>query len=179
MKSLSLFIFILISNSLFSQATASAEFSVTVHFEKDIPVENLHVYYYTNAGNTIQSINIKIDKTNNSVNLSGTNSFVIPVKFPTLFFSYTDKVKLHELKDEKIERNNIFYLAVGYGITSYNENMGKTIQFSKEKPNILITLKNENGKRLYDIQNFNSWEIGKNQYLLENLDLSNSAVRLK
>lgn len=71
--------------------------------------------------------------------MSGRNSFVIPVNFPTLFFLYTDKVKLQELSDEKIERNNVFYLAKGLGITSYNENINHIVRFSMEKPNILIT----------------------------------------
>jgi len=179
MKNIILFIFILFSKFLFSQATDSAGFNLTINFEKDIPVENLQVYCYTKAGNTIQAINIKIDKTSNSINLSGTNSFVIPVNFPTLFFLYTDKAKLHELSDEKIERNNVFYLATGFGITSYNENINHIVRFSKEKPNILITLKNKNGQRLYEVQNFDFWEIGTNQYLKENLNLSNSTLRLK
>jgi hypothetical protein len=178
MKNLILFTLILCSKLLFSQASGSANFSLNINFEKNIPVDQLEIFCYSKNGNTIESVEIKIDKANNSVNIIGRNHFVIPVSFPTLYFSYVDKTKLNQHSKQETERKNIFYLVTGLGIRSYDENINQIIKFSKEKPNVLITSKNENGKMIYKVENLNSWDINTYQYLKENLNISNSALKL-
>lgn len=177
MKKLIVFLFIFCSKLFFAQASSSAQFNLTIYFEKNIPVEKLQAYCYTKAGNTIKAIDVKVDKENNSVILTGTNHFVIPVSFPILYFSYTDKVKINDQTKQELERNNIFYLVSGFSISSYAEDKNRIIQFSKEKPNILITSKIENGKEILDIENFKDWDINS-QHFKEYLDTSNTSLKL-
>ncbi|WP_426277266.1 hypothetical protein ACN9MN_17910 [Chryseobacterium sp. S-02] len=177
MKNLIVLIVILFSKLLFSQASASAQFNLTIYFEKDIPVEKLQTYCYSKAGNAIKTVEVKIDKENNSIILTGTNHFVIPVSFPVLYFSYTDKVRINDQTKQELERNNIFYLVSGFSISSYDEDKNRIIKFSKEKPNILITSKIENGKKILNIENFKDWDVN-HQHFKENLDISNTSLKL-
>lgn len=177
MKKLILLIVFLFSELLFSQASGSSNFSLHIDFEKNIPVDRLEVFCYTKAGNTLEFVNVKIDKANNSMSITGTNHFVIPVKFPTLYFSYIDKTELNGNSKQVIERKNSFYLVTGPGIESYSNNNGKKIRFSKELPNILITSKYEDKETSYRIEYFSA-DSNINRYFNENLEISNSALKL-
>ena len=176
MKNLILFIFILFSKLLFSQASGSADFSLNINFDKKIPVDQLLVFCYTKSGNRIESVELKVDKVNNSINISGRNDFIIPVSFPILYFLYTEKVKIDEHSNQELEKNNIFYLVTGFGIKSYNKNINHIIKFSKEEPNILITSKNENGNQSFHIENFEKNTI--NQDFQEAMKVSNTSLKL-
>lgn len=178
MKNLVLFIFILFSKLFFAQASGSANFSLKIDFEKNIPVDQLEIFCNIKDGNTLKSVEVKIDKANNSIIISGINHFIIPVNFPTLSFSYTDKSKLNEYSEQIIERKHIFYLVTGYGITSYSNNNGQNIRFSKELPNVLITSEYQDKNKLYRIQYFTP-DCNIYNYFDGNLEISNSVLKLK
>lgn len=177
MKKLTVLIVILFSTLLFSQASGRSNFSFNIDFEKNIPVDRLEVFCYTKAGNTLESVNVKIDKANNSMSITGTNHFIIPVNFPTLYFSYSDKAELNGDSKQVIERKNSFYLVTGPGIESYSNNNGKKIRFSKELPNILITSKYDDRETSYRIEYFGP-DSNINRYFNENLQISNSTLKL-
>ncbi len=177
MKNLILLIVILFSKLFFAQASGSANFSLKIDFEKNIPVDQLEIFCDIKAGNTLKSVEVKIDKAYNSVSISGVNHFVIPVNFPTLYFSYIDKTKLNGHSEQVIERKNIFYLVTGQGIMSYDNNNGQNIRFSKELPNILITSNYQNKKDSYRIQYFTP-DSNLYNYFDGNLEITNSVLKL-
>ncbi|SDM27364.1 hypothetical protein [Chryseobacterium taihuense] len=177
MKNLVLFILILFSKLFFAQASATANFSLKIDFEENIPVDQLEIFYNVKAGNTLKSVEVKIDKANNSVSINGINHFIIPINFPTLSFSYTDKTNLDGYSDQIIERKHIFYLVTGPGITSYSNNNGQNIRFSKELSNVLITSEYKDKNKLYRIQYFTP-DNNIYNYFNGNLEISNSVLKL-
>lgn len=177
MKNLILLTGIFFSKLFLAQASGIANFSLKIDFEKNIPVDQLEIFSNIKAGNTLKSVEVKIDKANNSVSISGVNHFIIPVNFPTLSFLYTEKTKLNEYSEQVMERKNIFYLVTGNGITSYSSNNGQNIRFSKELPNVLITSEYQDKDKLYRIQYF-SPDNNISHYFNENLEISNSVLKL-
>ena len=173
MKNIFLFTSFFFSKLLFSQAAISENFSLTINFEKNIPIKRLEAYYYNKPNNYIYSFEIKTNDFDNSITIKGKNHFIVDVKFPTIYFIYTDN------SNQELERKNIFYLVTGEGISSYNENINQIIKFSTEKPNILVSAENVNGKLIYQIENYTSNDIKYSNDLRENLNITNSSIRLK
>lgn len=139
--------FILLSTMVFGQKFVSADFSFKVKFEKEIPIEELEVSYFTKSTNYLTEIRYKHNISKNEIEIFGNHSYVNGSQFPTIVFSqkekklfYTDTFREANKEDRNIQ--NLFYLIIE---KDKIENLNKEIKFSKEYPNIIITFKNENG----------------------------------
>lgn len=139
--------YILLSTMVCGQTFVSADFSFKVKFEKDIPVEELEISYFTKYNNDLTEIRYKHNISKNEIEIFGNHIYVDGTQFPTILFSqkekklfYTDTFR--EANKEERNTQNLFYLIIEHHKV---ENLNKEIKFSKEYPNIIISYKNENG----------------------------------
>lgn len=173
MKKLIVFVFILFPIFFYSQASSSGEFNLTISFERDIPVSKISAYTYVKSGNSIETVNVKIDSLSNSITITGTNHYIIPVNFPILYFSYSENIRINKNSNQQLESSKFFYL-INKGLVTYDKNY--KLKFSKQKPNILIKAENKNGVETYNIETFDSWD--GNYLFLKNLNITNEVLKL-
>lgn len=163
MKNLIFLICIIISNTIFGQASNSSDFFINVEFEKDIPVEEIEAYYYQASNNHIERISFKLDSSKNTIEISGHHNYVVGAGLPVIVFSHKGK-KIYDsyfdgstnirVEKEEAEIQNLYYLVISKaGFSSANEDFRKKLKFSNEKPNIIIRYENANGKIRYNISN--------------------------
>lgn len=151
----------------YSQASTTGNFEIIVQFDRSIPVDNLDVSFYKTNGQEFNTIHYSTSPAENSIKISGSNSYIIGTSFPTLLFSYKTIVKKNYLKptddnkngmvsaDEPVETTAIFYLITGHYIGSYDEPVKQAIRFSKTDASILV--EKEAGKEYkVSFYNFNS-----------------------
>lgn len=151
MKSTITILLLWLSLSCFGQSSTTANFSLTIKFDKLINVDSLEVSFYEKSGQRFNSINYSTDKSNNTVTIWGENDYIIGTKFPTLVFSYkTLETKMYQCIapnnknirlpcKEIVECKHLFHLITGHHIGSYNDKIPTEIKFSLKEPNILIT----------------------------------------
>ena len=154
MKDFIILIFIIIPNFAFGQASGSGNFMINVKFEKEIPVEELEVYYYETSHNRIDKVNFKLNTIENTIEIFGHNDFVVGAGFPIIVFSHKGKkiyTKTHFAEDnEETETLNLFYLIIKQD--SFNGgDFDKELKFSYEKPNIIVRFENINGIIKYKV----------------------------
>lgn len=165
MKNLLIIISILISQFVFGQASNISNFYISVDFEKDIPVSEIEVFYYTASNNHIERINFKTDISKNAIEISGVHNYVVGAGLPVIVFSHKKKMIYNSHFDnygsinprkenEEAEIQNLYYLVISIaGFSSANEDFRKKLKFSNEKPNIIIELEYINGNVRYNVSN--------------------------
>lgn len=138
-RMLLLFLMMVGIGSAFGQGSSSSDFKLTVKFEAAIPVADVYSFYYKMAGNDFDRIQIKKDTVLNELVISGHNSYIHVVHFPTLVFTYTEKV-LDSISEEHFTRTRQFLL-FSNSFETYNSTVDvDTFEFSIEKPNILVDM---------------------------------------
>jgi len=163
MKNLIFLICIIISNTIFGQASNSSDFFINVEFEKDIPVEEIEAYYYQASNNHIERISFKPDSLKNTIEISGHHNYVVGAGLPVIVFSHKGK-KIYDsyfdgstnirVEKEEAEIQNLYYLVISIaGFSSANEDFRKKLKFSNEKPNIIIRYESVNGNIRYNVSN--------------------------
>lgn len=165
MKNLLIIISILISQFAFGQASNISNFFISVDFEKDIPVSEIEVFYYTASNNNIERINFKTDISKNAIEISGVHNYVVGAGLPVIVFSHKKKMIYNSHFDnydsinprkekEEAEIQNLYYLVISIaGFSSANEDFRKKLKFSNEKPNIIIEHEYINGNVRYNVSN--------------------------
>ncbi len=143
--------FILFSGLAFGQASGSADFSFNVKFEKDIPLEEIEIFYFNKGGNNFTKINYKLNISDNEIELFGNHHFIVGAGFPLIVFSHKGKM-IYETTNEETETLNLFYLIIKRDtFHKDDEDFNKELKFSKEKPNVIVGFENVRGKIIYNI----------------------------
>lgn len=137
------FIFLLLPTLVFSQAGSSSEFKLKIKFDQEIPVPEIQPYYCLHIGNHMDKIVFETDTVENSITISGKNSYIVLVSFPMLIFSHTQITTLQH-NNEKVEKTNLYYLVSQTPITTYTGEQTKEIKFSSLNPVIKATMKLSN-----------------------------------
>ena len=131
----------------------SNKFNFKVKFDKDIPVENIDVFYIEKSGNYFEHVNYCLNISENEIEVFGENNYVIEVSFPTIIFSLKEKKTYHNhmnIETETAEMQKLFFLVNYKG--SFEKDFDKELKFSHNKPNIRIKYKNIQGRLVYDVE---------------------------
>lgn len=162
--------FISFSGSLLAQSSGSEEFSLTFKFKKNIPIENIDIYYNYNNGNKLKDVNYKINSKENQLILFGENHFIYGVSFPTIVFSYNEKI-YDSYTNKEVEFRHSFYFITD-NFEHYKYYKGR-LNFTKNEPNIVVTLDRKKDsiyktKKIYHL----NWEMLKSSF-------SNNRIKVK
>lgn len=162
-------------NATFGQGSGSSDFELTVKFDSAIPVAEVSAFYYKMSGNYFERIHVKKDSILNELILSGHNSYVHGVSFPTLVFEICQKVK-YEVSGDSVSMTRQFFL-FSRGAESYSDEMGLNfISFSMEQPNVLVhvtrrpnefTVFSEDTNGLFTNTNFQHIFMGNELYQID------------
>ena len=121
------------------QASSDADFRFSVHFDKDISVNDLTPYYLTKDGNTLSSISYQKNPEDNSFTFTGHNDFILHVSFPVIAFSRT-----------RGDTTNHFYLISGQAVETYTGEQTLRLRFSKKYPVIRTHLDKHNEANTFE-----------------------------
>lgn len=161
-----IFLFLIfLSHFAFGQASNISNFFISVDFEKDIPVCEIEVFYYTASNNHIERINFETDTSKNTIEISGVHNYVVGAGLPVIVFSHKKKMIYNSHFDnygsinprkekEEAEIQKLYYLVISIaGFSSANEDFREKLKFSNEKPNIIIEHEYINGNARYNVSN--------------------------
>lgn len=137
MKHILNFLFAFSFLSSLGQASSSAHFQLKVSFEASIPVEKLEVEYFLRSGNHLENVTYELDEEGNALIITGDNSYVLWVPFPTFVFTIREE---QEQSKEKVISQRSFYLISEGPLSSFTGEQTKQIYFSLERPIVIASL---------------------------------------
>lgn len=124
---------ILLSGTAFGQRDDGNVFSVKIKFDKDIPVEEIQVFY-TEASQTsvndFKNVNYRAIKETNEIELVGENIWIAGNNshFPVIVFSHSENKEYVSNKPKEERLTKIFYYLVNEDY-SFEEGFNKEILF--------------------------------------------------
>lgn len=125
--------FILLSGVAFGQRDDGNAFSVKIKFDKEIPVEEIRVYY-TEANQTsvndFKKVNYRAIKETNEIDLVGENIWIAGNNshFPVIVFSHSENKEYGSNKPKEERLTKIIYYLINEDY-SFEEGFNKEILF--------------------------------------------------
>lgn len=168
-KNYLLLITLLLSLFMHAQASGSADFMFKVKFDKDIPINKIEVLHFSTGGSYFKKIDLKRNSTNNEIEFSGINHYIVGAKFPLLVFSFRERSKDRYNAEKETETLKFFYLKIAKDKIG---DIDKEIRFTRQFPVLKVEYQYINEKIVYSVS------AEKADYLHEEVPVINELVKV-